>query len=167
MLTPTHLMVIVFAGMLVRLTRDEWFMVLLFGVAIDVDHLFALPRYVADNGWPAILRQTWDDGSGMAWRSWFHDPMSAVVVGYLSVGWRLGLPMAAWAVHVGMDGLQLALGDMNTVVESAILFSSTAGVVVIGYSRWTVLTGMSGVRAYAGFVARSSKAALSGIRRVT
>jgi hypothetical protein len=167
MLTPTHLMVIVLAGMLLRLSRDEWFMAMLFGVVIDVDHLFALPRYVADNGWPAILRQTWDDGSGLPWRSWLHHPMSALVVGYLSPGWRLALPLAAWAIHLGMDGLQLVLGDMNTVAESAILISSTAGIVAIGYSRWTVMTGMSGLRAYADFVARSSRAALSGIRGVT
>lgn len=164
MLTPTHLTVVILAAMLLRLNRDEWVVVLLFGVVVDADHLFAVPRYVSDNGWAALLRQTWDDGSGLPWKSWFHYPHAAIVVGYLSLGWRLALPLAFWALHVGMDGLQLMLADWNVVVESAILLGSVAGIVALGYSRWSLLTGMSGLRSYAGFLAESSKAKFSGFR---
>lgn len=163
MLTPTHLMVVVLAAMLLRLDRNEWFMALLFGVVVDADHLFALPRYVSDNGWSAVLRQTWDDGSGLPWKSWLHYPMAAVVVGHLSVGWRFALPLSFWAIHVGMDGLQIMLGDANILVESCILVGAAAGIVFLGYRRWSTSTGMSGVKAYACSVKSSYRAALSSI----
>jgi hypothetical protein len=166
MLTPTHLAVVIFAAMLLRLSRDEWFIALLFGVAIDIDHLFALPRFVADNGWSAILRQTWDDGSGLPWKSWFHYPVTAVVVGYVSVGWRLALPLLFWSLHLGMDGLQLMLGDLNMVFESALVMGAASGIVYLGYSDWSLMTGGYGLKAYAGFVATSSKARLGSIRGV-
>src|SRR3989339_2042025 len=104
MLTPTHLMVVVLAAMLLRLNRDEWFIALLFGVVIDADHLFAVPRYVSDNGWAALLRQSWDDASGLPWKSWFHYPMAAIVVGYLSIGWRMAPPLSPLGPHRGEGG---------------------------------------------------------------
>ena len=159
-------MVVVLGAMLLRLNRDEWFIALLFGVVIDADHLFALPRFVSDNGWAALLRQSWDDASGLPWRSWFHHPMAAIVVGYLSIGWRLALPLAFWALHLGMDGLQLMLGGLNIVAESALLLGSTAGIISLTYSHWSLMTGGSGLKAYAGFVATSSKARLSSLKGI-
>jgi hypothetical protein len=166
MLTPTHFAVVVLVAMLLSLNRDEWFIVLTFGVVIDADHLFALPRYVDDNGWSAVLRQTWDDASGLPWKSWFHYPMAAIVVGYLSLGWRLALPLVFWALHVGMDELQLALSGLNTLVESALLLGSVAGIVFLAYSRWSFLTGRSGLWAYAVSVVSSSRAVLAGLRGI-
>lgn len=163
MLTPTHLMVMILAAALLRLDRNEWFIALLFGVVVDADHLFAMPRYVSDNGWSAVLRQTWDDGSGLPWKSWLHYPMAAILVGHLSMGWRFAIPLSFWALHVGMDGLQIMLGDANTAVESCILAGSTAGVLVLAYRSWAASTGMSGAKAYLGSVATSPMAALSGI----
>ena len=61
MLTTTHLLVAVLIGLVLNLNRDEWFVALLFGVAIDLDHVFAAPRYISQNGWAAILRPTWSD----------------------------------------------------------------------------------------------------------
>ncbi len=164
MLTPTHFAVFVLLGMLLRLDKGEWFVAFMFGVMIDADHLFALPRYVSDNGWSALLRQSWDDSSGLPWKSWFHYPVAAIVVGHVSEGWRFALPLAFWAVHIGMDGLQLMLGGMNTAVESAILIGPTSGIVLLAYREWSLTSGRSGLRAYADFVASSSRARLSGLR---
>lgn len=166
MLTTTHFVVVVFVAMLLSLDRNEWFIVLLFGVALDFDHLFALPRYVSDNGWDALLRQSWDDASGEPWKSWFHYPLAAIVVGHLSSGWRLALPLSFWSLHLGMDGLQLMLGDLNTVVETAIMLGSVAGILYVSYSRWSLTSGGAGLKTYADFLASSSKAKLSGLKRV-
>jgi len=144
MLTPTHLLVTVLIVMLLRLNRDEVFIALMFGVVIDIDHIFALPRYVEDNGWAAVLRQSWDDGTGLPWRSWLHHPMTAIVVGHLSEGWRYLLPLPFWAVHLGMDWLQLAVSDYNTAVESAILVLSATGITYVKYSDWARHTGHTG-----------------------
>ncbi len=166
MLTPTHFVVFVLIGMLLRLDKGEWFVAFAFGVMIDADHLFALPRYISDNGWSALLRQSWDDSSGLPWKSWFHYPIAAIVVGHLSVGWRLALPLTFWSVHIGMDGLQLMLGELNTAVESAILIGSVSGIVYMAYREWSLTSEVSGLRAYAGFVASSSRAKLSGLREI-
>jgi hypothetical protein len=139
MLTTTHLAVAVLLGMLMSLSRDEWFAALTFGVLLDADHLFALPRYVGDNGWAAVLNQSWDDGSGNTWKSLLHLPVGAFVVAPLSVGWRLLLPLSFWSVHVGLDYLQLELAEYNTAVETAILLGSVAGITLIGYRRWAEL----------------------------
>ncbi len=141
MLTPTHLIVCVFIGLLLHLNRNEWFVALTFGVVIDVDHVFALPRYVSDNGWSAILRPTWDDASGLPWRSLLHEPVGGFIVGYLSIGWRLMLPLIFWGVHVFMDRLQIEFIDYSTPIESAILIGAVFGSFVIGYHRWVVISG--------------------------
>lgn len=163
MLTPTHLMVVVLAAMIMRLNRDEWFIALMFGVVVDADHLFALPRYVSDNGWDAVLRQTWDDGSGLPWKSWFHYPVSAIVVGHLSLGWRFALPLAFWSTHLGMDWLQLQLATYNTIVESAVLLAATGGVLYIDYSDWSRRTGRSGLSSFASDLSARAKASVGGV----
>lgn len=166
MLTPTHIVVVILVAMLLRLDRNEWFVAVMFGIVIDVDHLFALPRYVSANGWSAVLNQSWDDGSGLPWKSWFHYPLTAIVVGHLSLGWRFALPIAFWSLHLGMDGLQQILGDLNTVLESALLLGSAAGIVFLTYSDWSMTSGRTGLRAYADFVASSSRAKLSSFKGI-
>ncbi len=166
MLTPTHLTVVVLAAMLLRLDRGEWFVAMMFGVVIDADHLFALPRYVSDNGWAALLRQSWDDSSGLPWRSWLHEPMAAIAVGHLSTGWRFALPLAFWEIHVGMDEAQRALGGLNIYAETALLLGSAGGITWICYGQWSLATGGSGLRAFASSVAESSRARLSSLRGV-
>jgi len=166
MLTPTHFVVFLLMARVLRLDRNEWFAALMFGVVIDADHLFALPRYVSENGWSALLRQSWDDGSGMPWRSWFHHPMAAILVGHLSLGWRFALPLSFWMVHIGMDSLQTWLGDSNTLVESALLLGSSAGLVGLAYSEWSSTSGRTGLRAYADSVVTSSKARLSALKGI-
>ena len=161
MLTTTHLAVAVFVGLLLRLNRDEWFIAIMFGVIVDADHLLALPRYVEANGWGAILRQTWDDGSGLPWRSWFHHPMSAIVVGHLSEGWRFLVPLPFWAMHLGLDWLQLAVSEHNTLVEGAILAGSIGGILYVKYGDWSTLSGQFGIRSYMGYLVTCSVACIS------
>jgi len=122
--------------MLLNLDRNEWFVALTFGVVIDADHLFALPRYVSDNGAAAILSPTWDDGSGLPWKSSFHHPEGAFVVGYLAVGWRMLIPLVFWGSHVAIDEFQLATLDHSAIIESVFLTSVVGGVVALGYKRW-------------------------------
>jgi len=134
------------------LDRDEWFVAITFGVLIDADHLFAAPRYISDNGWGAILAPTWDDGSGLPWKSAFHHPEGAFVVGYLSVGWRFFMPMLFWGSHVALDELQLATLEHSAVVETLLLAGIVSGIVLVGHSRWSALHPDEDVRAYARYV---------------
>ena len=131
-----------------NLDRNEWVVALSFGVLIDADHLLALPRYVHDNGAAAILAPTWDDGSGLPWKSAYHHGDGAFVVGYLSVGSRLFYPFIFWGIHLAMDELQLAAIEYSTSIEVAILSTSIIGIVYIGYFRWHALEPDKGFAEY-------------------
>ena len=131
----------VLIGLALRLDRNEWFIALLFGIALDLDHLFAAPRYVTANGWGAILRPTWDDGSGIPWRSLLHEPVGAFVVMPLAVGWRFMLPLLFWSAHVGIDNLQNATLAYSAAVEVAVFSATIGSIVWILYRRWSELQG--------------------------
>lgn len=139
LLTTTHLVIAVLMGMLLNLDRNEWFAALTFGVLVDADHLFALPRYVDDNGWTAIFRPTWDDASGLPWKSLLHYPVGAIIVGPLAVGWRYLVPLTFWAVHVAIDQLQNELIEYTNPIEAAMFAGACAGVLYVGYHRWAAL----------------------------
>jgi hypothetical protein len=147
--------------MLLNLDRNEWFVALTFGVIIDADHLFALPRYISDNGAAAILSPTWDDGSGLPWKSSFHHPEGAFVVGYLAVGWRLFIPFIFWAAHVAIDELQLATLDYSAMIESTFLITVVSGIVALGFWRWSKLEPEGDFSQYLSYVKKWFKESLA------
>lgn len=122
--------------MLLNMSRDEWFVALTFGVLIDADHVFAMPRYVSDNGWDAILRPIWDDGSGLPWKSLFHYPVGAFVVAPLAIGWRYLIPLLFWSVHVFLDYFQSWTIEYSAPVESLLIVGVSSGIVFVAYSSW-------------------------------
>lgn len=144
-----------------NLDRNEWVVALSFGVLIDADHLFALPRYVHDNGAAAILAPTWDDGSGLPWKSAYHFGDGAFIVGYLSIGSRLFFPFVFWGVHVAMDELQLVTIEYSTPIEVAILSSAVLGTVYLGYFRWHALEPDKGFADYLAYLKGYVKKAVS------
>jgi hypothetical protein len=139
-------------GLVLNLDRDEWFVALLFGVLIDMDHLFAAPRYISDNGLAAILRPTWDDGSGHAWKSLFHYPVSFFVVAPLSIGWRYMIPLLFWSVHLGMDYLQTEFVKYSTPMEAVVFTGACTGILFIQYRAWSESRSGSDFRGYAAYV---------------
>lgn len=148
--------------MLLHLDREEWFVALAFGVFIDADHLFALPRYVSDNGAAAILSPTWDDGSGLPWKSSFHHPEGAFVVGYLAIGWRFLIPLLFWGTHLTIDEFQLATLQHSAIIESVFLCAVVGGVVFLGYTRWLELEPEGDFQKYLLHVKDWLRKALSG-----
>lgn len=137
MLTTTHLAVTVLICLMLNLNQDEWFIALLFGVMIDADHIFGTPRYVSHNGWGALLRRSWDDGSGATWKSLLHYPVGSFVVLPLSTGWRYLLPALFWALHLELDYIQNATGFWSTPIEASLLTLSCAGIVYLLYRNWS------------------------------
>jgi len=159
-LTITHFAVAVLIGLLLNLNRDEWFVALTFGVLLDADHIFGAHRYITDNGWAAVLRPTWDDGSGLPWKSLLHYPVGFFVVAPLSVGWNFLLPLLFWGAHVGLDELQGATLDHSAAIESALLVSACAGVFAVKYHRWTALTPDGGLSGYLSHIRARANAVL-------
>lgn len=148
LLTTTHLVVVVLFAMFLELNRDEWFVAITFGVLVDADHLFAVRTYVDNNGWDAILRATWDDGSGFQWKSLMHYPVAAFVVAPLAVGWRYLVPLSFWALHVGLDELQNRTLEHSALVETTVLSLTVAGILLVDQRRWSAASGTSGAMPY-------------------
>jgi hypothetical protein len=137
MLITTHIAVTILLCMILNLNQDEWFIAFMFGVMIDADHLFAAPGYVSRNGSEALLRRSWDDSSGLPWKSLFHYPVGAFVVIPLSRGWRYLLPLLFWAIHLEMDYIQTATASWSTLIETAVLTSSCIGIVYMLHRNWS------------------------------
>jgi len=161
MLTTTHLAVVILIGFLLPLDRNEWLVLLTFGVMLDFDHVFAAPRYIGDNGWAAVVRPTWDDGSGEPYKSLFHDSVAFFVVGPLAIGWRFMLPLLAWSSHVGLDWLQNNTLAYSAPVESVVLIVSCAGIVWFAYMRWSEIQEETSFGMYVLHLRDSVKAYLS------
>lgn len=138
----------VLLGLFLSLDREEWLAALMFGVLVDADHLFAVPRYVADNGWSSIFRPTWDDGSGLQWRSLFHYPVGAFVVAPLAIGWRFFVPLLFWGTHLIIDWFQTETIRYSALVESVFLILVCLGILYIGFRRWDELDPGRGIGAY-------------------
>ena len=138
MLTTTHIAVTILLCMILNLNQDEWFIAFTFGVVIDADHIFEAPRYISHNGWGALLNRSWDDGSGLPWKSLLHYPVGAFVVAPLSVGWRYFLPGLFWSLHLTLDYVQNATGFWSTPIEATLMTSSCLGIVWILFRNWSV-----------------------------
>ncbi len=154
----THLAAVLLIGLLLNLDWNEWFVALLFGIAIDLDHLFAVPGYVDRNGLAAILRPSWDDGSGALWRSLLHEPVGAFVVIPLSVGWRFMLPLVFWSSHLLVDYVQGATLSHSALVEAVVLGSLCSSIFALGYYRWRVAAASSGLARYLSYIGSSVRA---------
>ena len=161
-LTTTHLAFAVLLGMLLNMNRDEWFVALTFGVLIDADHLFAAPRYISDNGWAALLRPSWDDGSGLPWRSLMHYPVGAFVVVPLAVGWRLMIPLVFWGSHLLLDYLQNLTVAYSAPVEALLFGSICVAITYVKYSRWKEIRSDADFPRFVSEIARGLMASWAG-----
>jgi hypothetical protein len=162
MLTTTHILAVVLIGLFLNLNRDEWFVAMTFGVAIDLDHVLAAPRYISDNGLAAILRPSWDDGSGLPWRSLMHYPVAAFVVAPLSIGWRYFVPLLFWSTHLGIDYIQSATMAYSTPVELAFMTACIAGIVFLVYRHWSDLRPDTDFNQFVSHLSDSLRASLKG-----
>jgi hypothetical protein len=144
-LTTTHLAAVILLGLLLDLDWNEWFVALLFGIGLDIDHIFAAPGYIGRNGVGAILAPTWDDGSGFVWRSVLHYPVGVFIVMPLAIGWRLMIPLVFWVSHLSIDYLQSATLAHSALVEGAFFAALCSGIFALGYYRWRVAYGNSGL----------------------
>lgn len=130
MLSITHLVVSLLLIQFLNLDRNDAFIALVFGVFIDLDHLFGLKQYAETRGIAAILDFDSLMNPGGQWKSMFHSPMALGVVAPLSVGFRLAIPVLFWSVHLIMDfaedtflGLFSAPEAMLLSLSGLVLFS--------------------------------------------
>ncbi len=121
MIAVVHLLVVLVLCKLFRLDRTEAFAALLFGVLIDLDHVFALVDFVKVQGMSGALDYQAAMASDLEWKSLLHSPVAAIVIGPVSVGFRMAIPALAWGLHLVLDWVQIEYLGVLSGVEMLLL----------------------------------------------
>ena len=137
MLSITHIVVTLLLIQLMSLDRNDAFVALLFGVFIDVDHLFGLVKYTETNGIASVFNLHTLMNPGGQWKSMLHNPISAAVVMPLSFAFRLAIPFLFWGTHLFMDFAGAYLGSFSVVEGWMLVFGSLA-FVTLRYGRYII-----------------------------
>ena len=153
MLAVTHLIVSLLLITVLNLDKNDSFVALLFGVFIDVDHLLGLKDYVAANGLASLL----DLDSLMQpegqWKSLFHNPVAVMVVGPVSTGSRLAVPLLFWGAHMVMDHFEDAVLGLFSVWEMALLAGSFLALTSVAFRRYAAANPGCGFGDFVGHIA--------------
>lgn len=140
MLAVTHIIVSLLLIQLLTLDRNDAFIALMFGVFIDLDHLFGLKGYVQSNGVSGLFDFHSLMNPGGQWKSLLHNPVALAVVGPLSIGWRWAIPFLFWAVHIGMDyAEENLLGNFSTA-EGVLIAAAGIALVSIRFREFSEVT---------------------------
>src|SRR5512137_378254 len=127
MLSITHIVVSLLLIQLMSLDKNDAFVALLFGVFIDLDHLFGLKNYAQAHGVMSLFNFDNLTNPGGHWKSLMHNPVAIAVVGPLSFVSRLAIPLIFWGMHIGMDFVQENLLGVFSEAEAMLLvFASFA-----------------------------------------
>ncbi len=162
MLATTHLMFVLLVILWFNLDRYEILAVLTFGVFIDLDHLLAWPGYVAQAGLANAFNPDAAMASGVVWKSILHNPMSAMVIGPLSLGFRYALPFVVWGAHLFLDWVQMTYLGVASPIEWIFFASMLAMVFVLEHQRYAAVGPTSG--SVKGFLSWEMDRALSTLR---
>lgn len=138
MLSITHVAVTLLLIQLMNLDRNDAFVAMLFGVFIDLDHLFGLASYTQTNGVSSLFDFHSLMDPGGQWKSLLHSPVSVALVTPLSLASRLAIPLLFWAVHLSMDFVeQNYLGNFSPI-EAGLLFLAGFWLVALRYGRFAI-----------------------------
>jgi hypothetical protein len=135
MISVTHLVITLLLIELMHLDRNDAFVALVFGVFIDLDHLFGLRDYVEVNGMKAVFDFQSLVNPGGHWKSLMHTPIAVMVVGPVSIASRLAIPFLFWGVHLLMDIVQEQFLGVLSYHESVFLLLASAGLLTLRYAR--------------------------------
>jgi hypothetical protein len=139
MIAITHLVVSVLLIQLLSLDRNDSFVALMFGVFIDFDHLLGLNDYIRTNGFSGLFDMESIMHPEGQWKSLFHNPIAVMVVGPVSIGSRMAIPLLFWGTHLAMDYVQETFLGLFSLVEMAILAGATVTLLVLRYRQHRAL----------------------------
>jgi hypothetical protein len=147
MLSITHIVVSLLLIQILMLDRNDAFVALLFGVFIDLDHLFGLKDYTQANGLASLLNMDNLVDPGGHWKSMMHSPVALAVVGPLSVASRLAIPLIFWGVHLILDAAHDVLGAFSQAEAMLLVFSAFA-LITLRYSKFVETGHHGGIMQY-------------------
>jgi hypothetical protein len=133
MIALTHL---VLALLLIRffgLDRNAAFATLMFGVFIDLDHLFGVVEFIIKDGWGNALNINAALASDIQWKSLLHSPEGIVFVAPVVLTSRWMIPLVAWGLHLVMDYVQIHYLGIFSPTEVVLLVVLSAGLLHLEY----------------------------------
>lgn len=136
MLSITHIVVSLLLIQLLTLDKNDAFVALMFGVFIDLDHLFGLTDYARAHGISSLLNLDHLANPGGHWKSLMHSPIAVAVVGPLSVASRLAIPLIFWSVHVSMDFVQENFLGVFSEAEAMLLVFAAFALITLRYTKY-------------------------------
>jgi hypothetical protein len=136
MISITHLVVSLLLIQLMNLDRNDAFVALVFGVFIDIDHLFGLREYAETRGFAALFDIDSLMNPGGQWKSLFHSPMAVGMVAPMSVGSRLAVPLLFWGVHLTMDFAEDNILGLLSAPEAVLAVIAACGFVSLRYAKY-------------------------------
>ena len=140
MLAITHIIVSLLLIQILTLDRNDAFIALMFGVFIDLDHLFGLEGYVRTNGVAGLFDFHSLTNPGGQWKSLLHNPVALAVVGPLSIGWRWAIPFLFWSVHIAMDYAEENILGNFSAMEGVLAALAGIALVSIRFREFSELT---------------------------
>jgi len=135
MLAVTHVVATLLLIELLHLDRLEAQVAFVFGVLIDLDHVFGAVQYARTNSWWTFLDPEALYNADVTWKSLAHKPFAIAIIAPLAMGWRLLIPLLFWGVHVAMDFVQESYLGLVSPVELVLLLLATMALLHLRWNR--------------------------------
>jgi hypothetical protein len=121
MIALTHLVLALLLIKLFGLDRNAAFATLLFGVFIDLDHVFGTFDFLVREGWSNALNYQAAMASDIQWKSLLHSPEGLLFVAPVVLTSRWVIPLVAWGLHLAMDHIQTYYLGVFSPIEMVLL----------------------------------------------
>ncbi len=131
MLAITHILVVILLIKLLKLDKNEAFAAMLFGVFIDLDHIFGMPEFIRQEGVSNTFNVAAALSSEVQWKSIIHQPVAALVVIPLSMTFKWAAPLIAWGSHIIMDWVQMTYLGTASLAEAAFFIVLAALIILM------------------------------------
>lgn len=152
MLAAAHILVCLIIIRIFSLDRNQALAVLMLGVMIDLDHLFGMAEYVAQNNGGTLLSIQNAMASDIVWKSMMHQPVALIVVMPMALLFTYALPLLSWALHLLMDYVQTNYLGVASLPEMALTAILAVLVITGEVSRYRKTTdGPATFRAFLGW----------------
>jgi len=140
MLALTHLVLAVVLIRWFNLDRNAAFATLLFGVFIDLDHIFGIIDFVARDPGNALNLDA-ALSSDIQWKSLAHSPVGILFVAPVALAANTVIPILAWGLHLVMDYVQIYYLGIASPVEMLLLTLLVIGLLYIERMEYQAATG--------------------------
>jgi len=121
MIAIVHLLVVFVLIKAFHLDRVEALVALLFGVFIDIDHIFGMVDFIKVQGFTGAFDLNAALSSDIQWKSLLHSPIAATIIAPISIGFRMAVPILAWGLHLMMDYVQTEYLGVLSVTEMTLM----------------------------------------------